>query len=72
MIGTATSAIVGMVAIWALLAYLRNNSYTVFVVYRLVLAGAVLLAIATGLKRLLLAGFQLSSNGLNRICRRFR
>ena len=49
-IGTATSAIVGMVAIWALLAYLRNNSYTVFVVYRLVLAALVLLVIAAGLK----------------------
>lgn len=50
LIGTATSAIVGMVAIWALLAYLRNNSYSVFVVYRLILAAAVLLVIAAGLK----------------------
>ena len=50
MIGTATSAIVGMFAIWALLAYLRSNSYTVFVVYRLVLAVLVLLVIAAGLK----------------------
>ncbi len=50
LIGTATSAIVGMVAIWALLAYLRSNSYAVFVIYRLVLAALVLLAIATGLK----------------------
>ncbi len=49
-IGTATSAIVGMFAIWALLAYLRNNSYTIFVVYRLVLALLVLLVIAAGLK----------------------
>jgi undecaprenyl pyrophosphate phosphatase UppP len=36
------------VAIWALLGYVRRHSYTLFVVYRLLVAFAVLLLIVTG------------------------
>ena len=50
LVGTLTSMVVGLVAIWALLAYLRNNNYNLFVIYRLVLAAAVLILIATGAK----------------------
>ncbi len=80
-IGTATSAIVGMVAIWALLAYLRNNSYTVFVVYRLILAALVLdrhrcrlevRGLLEPVKVLLSARIQPTSNRLHGICRLFR
>jgi undecaprenyl-diphosphatase len=49
-VGTMTSMIVGLVSIWALLSYLRHNNYNVFVVYRLALAAAVLILIATGVK----------------------
>ena len=47
-VGTLTSMVVGLIAIWALLSYLRNNNYNLFVIYRLVLAAAVLILIATG------------------------
>jgi undecaprenyl pyrophosphate phosphatase UppP len=40
--------VVGLVSIWALLNYLRRNNYNIFVIYRLVLAAAVLILIATG------------------------
>ena len=49
-VGTMSSMIVGLVSIWALLSYLRHNNYNVFVVYRLALAAAVLILIATGVK----------------------
>jgi undecaprenyl-diphosphatase len=49
-VGTLTSMVVGLVSIWALLTYLRNNNYNVFVLYRLALAAAVLILIATGVK----------------------
>ena len=39
---------VGMIAIWALLGYVRRHTYTVFVVYRLVLAATILIVIAAG------------------------
>jgi undecaprenyl-diphosphatase len=47
-VGTLTSMVVGLVSIWALLTYLRHNNYNLFVIYRLVLAAAVLILIATG------------------------
>jgi len=49
-VGTLTSMVVGLIAIWALLNYLRRNSYNVFVIYRLVLAAAILILIATGVQ----------------------
>jgi undecaprenyl-diphosphatase len=50
LVGTLSSAIVGYIAIWGLLAYVRHHSYTPFVIYRLVLAAIVLLLIATGVQ----------------------
>jgi undecaprenyl-diphosphatase len=47
-IGMLASAVVGLVAIWVLLGYVRRHTYTVFVVYRLVLAAVILLTIAAG------------------------
>jgi undecaprenyl-diphosphatase len=49
-VGTLTSMVVGLISIWALLSYLRRNSYNIFVIYRLVLAAAVLILIATGVQ----------------------
>jgi undecaprenyl-diphosphatase len=53
-VGTIASAVGGLIAIWALLGYVRRHDYTIFVVYRLVLAAVVLLLIATGVRE---AGF---------------
>ena len=47
-VGMLAAAVVGLVAIWALLGYVRRHTYSVFVVYRLVLAAAVLGVIAAG------------------------
>ena len=47
-VGMIAAAVVGLVAIWALLGYVRRHTYSVFVVYRLVLAAVVLLVIAAG------------------------
>jgi undecaprenyl-diphosphatase len=49
-VGTIAAAVSGLVAIWALLGYLRRHDYTVFAVYRLVAAAIVLLLIATGVR----------------------
>ena len=49
-VGTVAAAVSGLAAIWALLGYVRRHDYSVFVVYRLVVAGAVLLLIATGVR----------------------
>ncbi len=49
-VGTLAAAGVGLVAIDVLLGYLRRHDYTPFVVYRLVLAAAILIAIATGVR----------------------
>jgi undecaprenyl-diphosphatase len=46
-VGTLASAATGLVAIWALLGYVRRNTYTVFVVYRLIAAAIVALLILT-------------------------
>jgi undecaprenyl-diphosphatase len=50
LVGTIAAAGVGLIAIDLLLGYLRRHDYTVFVVYRLCLAAAILLLIATGVK----------------------
>jgi undecaprenyl-diphosphatase len=47
-VGTLAAAVVGLLAIWALLGYVRRHTYTVFVVYRLVLAAAILITISAG------------------------
>jgi undecaprenyl-diphosphatase len=48
LVGMLAAAVVGLVAIWALLGYVRRHTYTVFVVYRLALAAAILIVIASG------------------------
>jgi undecaprenyl-diphosphatase len=47
-VGMLAAAVVGLVAIWALLGYVRRHTYTIFVVYRLVLAATILVVIAAG------------------------
>jgi undecaprenyl-diphosphatase len=47
-VGMLAAAVVGLVAIWALLGYVRRHTYSVFVVYRLALAAAILVVIAAG------------------------
>ena len=54
LVGTIAAAGSGLLAIWALLAFVRRHTYTVFVVYRLMVAALVLLLIATGVRE---AGF---------------
>lgn len=50
LVGTLAAAVSGLFAIWALLGYVRSRTYTIFVVYRLVLAAIVVLLIATGVQ----------------------
>ena len=47
-VGMIAAAVTGLAAIWILLDYVRRHTYTVFVVYRLVVAAIILLIIATG------------------------
>jgi undecaprenyl-diphosphatase len=47
-VGMIAAAVVGLVAIWGLLGYVRRHTYSVFVVYRLVIAAVVLIVIAAG------------------------
>jgi undecaprenyl-diphosphatase len=47
-IGMIAAAVVGLLAIWALLGYVRRHTYSVFVVYRLVLSAVILIVIAAG------------------------
>ncbi len=49
-VGMLTAAATGLAAIWFLLGYVRRHTYTVFVVYRLVLAVVILLLIATDVR----------------------
>src|SRR6476469_6488494 len=44
-VGMLAAAVVGLAAIWALLGYVRRHTYTLFVVYRLVLSAAILITI---------------------------
>jgi undecaprenyl-diphosphatase len=48
LVGTLAAAASGLAAISLLLGYVRRHDYTVFVVYRLVLAAAILIVIASG------------------------
>jgi undecaprenyl-diphosphatase len=50
LVGMIASAGSGLLAIWGLLGYVRRHDYTLFVVYRLVVAAIVLLLIATGVR----------------------
>ena len=47
-VGTLAAAAVGLVAIDLLLGYLRRHDYTIFVIYRLVLAAAIVIVIISG------------------------
>ena len=49
-VGTLAAAASGIFAIGALLGYVRRHTYTVFVVYRLIVAAIVLLLIETGVR----------------------
>jgi undecaprenyl-diphosphatase len=49
-VGVLASGVTALVAIWALLGYLRRNDYSVFVVYRLLAAAAVLILITAGVR----------------------
>ncbi|MDQ4082206.1 MAG: undecaprenyl-diphosphatase UppP [Actinomycetota bacterium] len=49
-VGTLAAAVSGLAAIWGLLGYVRRHDYSVFVVYRLLVAAAVLLVIGTGIR----------------------
>ena len=46
--GTVAAAASGLLAIWFVLSYLRTHTFKLFVVYRLVVASALLIVIATG------------------------
>jgi undecaprenyl-diphosphatase len=50
LVGTIAAAAAGLVAIDLLLGYVRRNDYTIFVVYRLIVAAVIILIIATGLR----------------------
>jgi undecaprenyl-diphosphatase len=49
-VGTIAAAGAGLIAIDLLLGYVRRHDYTLFVVYRLCLAAAILIIIATGVR----------------------
>ena len=49
-VGTIAAAGAGLIAIELLLGYVRRHDYTLFVVYRLCLAAAILIIIATGVR----------------------
>jgi undecaprenyl-diphosphatase len=53
-VGMLAAAVSGLWAIWALLGYVRRHDYSLFVVYRLLVAVVVLAVIATGVRE---AGF---------------
>jgi undecaprenyl-diphosphatase len=50
LVGTLAAAGSGLLAIDALLGYVRRHDYTIFVVYRLLVAAAVLVLIASGVR----------------------
>jgi undecaprenyl-diphosphatase len=49
-VGTIAAAGAGLIAIELLLGYVRQHDYTIFVVYRLCLAAAILIIIVTGVR----------------------
>jgi len=50
LVGTLAAAGSGLIAIEALLGYVRRHNYSIFVVYRLIAAAIILLLIATGVR----------------------
>jgi undecaprenyl-diphosphatase len=50
LVGTLAAMAVGLVAIQALLGYVRRHDYSAFALYRLTVAAAVLIVIATGVR----------------------
>jgi undecaprenyl-diphosphatase len=50
LVGMIASAASGLLAIWGLLGYVRRHDYSVFVVYRLLVAAVVLLLFAAGIR----------------------
>jgi undecaprenyl-diphosphatase len=50
LVGTLAAAGSGLIAIEALLGYVRRHDYSIFVVYRLIAAAIILLLIATGVR----------------------
>jgi undecaprenyl-diphosphatase len=50
LVGVLAAAGSGLIAIWALLGYVRRHDYSVFVVYRLAIALAVLIVIVSGFR----------------------
>ena len=51
LVGMIAAAGSGLLAIWGLLGYVRRHNYTLFVVYRLILAAFILLLIATNVRQ---------------------
>jgi undecaprenyl-diphosphatase len=49
-VGVTAAALSGLAAIWFVLSYLRTHTFTIFIVYRLVVAGALLIVIASGFR----------------------
>ena len=47
-VATVVAAIVGYLSIWALLAYLRRNTMTIFVIYRVILGTVILILLWQG------------------------
>jgi undecaprenyl-diphosphatase len=47
-VGTLAAAAVGLIAIDLLLGYVRRHDYTPFVIYRLLLAAAIVIVIVSG------------------------
>jgi undecaprenyl-diphosphatase len=47
-VGTIVSAIVGYASIWFLLRFLRTHTTGVFIVYRLLVGGAILIMLFSG------------------------
>ena len=50
LVGTIAAAVSGLAAIWFVLSYLRTHTFTIFIVYRLAVAAALLIVIATGFR----------------------
>jgi undecaprenyl-diphosphatase len=49
-VGIASAAISGMIAIWFVLRYLKSHNFNLFVVYRIVVGVAVLILIVAGVR----------------------
>jgi len=50
LVGMLAAAVSGFAAIWFMLRYLRTHTFTIFVIYRLAVAGALLVVIAVGFR----------------------